>query len=101
MHIQESDDVADSDEAAINVGHRPACFYHPPHRYVAGNDRVWHTGQVAVMQMHIGAAHFGKDRLQQNAARLHVGGGQVLHFNRSVGGSHHCGERHLLAPYGL
>jgi hypothetical protein len=33
-----------------------------------GNDGIWHTAQVSMLQMNIGAADFGGDGLQEDRA---------------------------------
>jgi hypothetical protein len=49
---------------------------------------------VAVVEVYIGAADFGEDGFEQEAARFNNGVGQGLHFDGAVGGSHYGGASH-------
>ena len=104
VHVEEGDDVAFANGVAVDVAQLAARRFDDADGHVAGDDRIGNI-QLAVMQMHVGAAHFGVQRAQKCRARLelrrrklpdherrvwrgHENGG-VLHGS-VVAGSEHC-----------
>ena len=93
VHVEKRDDVTLVKRIAFNVSEGSTQLRDASHGDVTGDQRIRHAGQLAAMEMHIGATHFRKQYVEQRGAALDLGARQFGKTNRLVrrrdGGSKH------------
>ena len=92
MHVEERNAIAFGNGRAGNRACLAAQLGDTAHRHVSGNDRVRHAAQPAVEQVDIGAAHFRKRRVEQNAAGRELRLGKLAELDWHMWRGHHRGQ---------
>jgi hypothetical protein len=101
VHIEERHDLPGRNRLTIDVedGYSIGSngdLVDPPDTDVTGDDRVWHTGQLALGEMSVSAAHFTPERHQQDSTLLKPRAIKRTHFNSLTWGRQDSGRYHLI-----
>ena len=92
MHVEEHRAIAFAERAAVDALERSTNRVERPRRDVAGNDGIRHTGEAAMPEVDIGAAHFGARRSKKRALRGKVGPWELSNLDRLARRGHHRGQ---------
>src|SRR5258708_18600268 len=94
VNVEKGDDVALRDRHAVDVTKRPARLSNHADGHVSRYDREWHV-ELAVVEVDVGAADFGVERLQECRTGFECGTRILPDFERLARARHDNGSRHF------
>ena len=89
VHVEERDDVAFLQWHAVYVAQVAAHRRERAGGDVAGDQRVGHAGEAAVVQVHVGATHFAAVDAQQRFAGAEFGQRVLTQLDVAIGSGEH------------
>ncbi len=94
MDVEEGDHVTLVQRIAFHIHHLSCQVGNATHADVTRDDGIGHSRQLAVVEVHVGAAHLAVDRLQQDGPRFQFWLGELSHLQRFLRSPHDSGFDH-------